>query len=104
MLSDMYERPDFRPQQDALWDMRDAILTEFSTEEVRQIAALVAANWGHTSSSRAAMVVSRKVDFGMVRMYEMQLTPDTEGRTQVFTDIDEAWAWLRAPTHEPERR
>lgn len=97
VLKKMYEDPGFDPHQDALWDLREAVLTEFSAEDVRRVAALVRDNWADRSSARAAMVVSRKADFGMVRMYELQLAPPTEDRTRVFTDLAEAWDWLTDP-------
>jgi hypothetical protein len=94
MLTSLYDSPDFEPDRNALWDLREAELTGFTADEVRRIVELVGTRWGGGGVARAALVVSRTADFGMARMYELQLTAQPEGRIQVFRDIDQAWSWL----------
>jgi hypothetical protein len=100
MLSEMYEHPAFRPDQDALWDLREALLTKFSTEQVREVGRLVRDKWLKQGEGRSALVVARKADFGMARMYEAYLGSQTADRTSVFSDIDEARIWLRSGTSD----
>ena len=90
----LYDDPNFQSGHDALWDLREASLTGFTADDVRHIVNLVKDGWVDRGSAKAAMVVSRTADFGMVRMYEIQLATADEDRTSVFRDIDEAYAWL----------
>ncbi len=93
-LTDVYEAEDFDPDKDVVWDLRDADLTAFSTDDIKSVSGLVKQNWGTSSSSRAALVVSRDVDFGLARMYEQLLDNGSTGEVTVFRDYDEAIAWL----------
>jgi hypothetical protein len=78
----------------ALWDLREAITTDVSSDDVRKIVELVADRRPSGVSSRFALVVSRDADFGMARMYEAQLNHVSPGQIQVFRDIEEATTWV----------
>ena len=93
-LEEVYGADDFDPDQDVVWDVRDADLTAFSSGDIRRVTDLVRENWGTSSSSRAALVVSRDVDFGLARMYEQLLDTGSSGEVRVFRDYEEAVAWL----------
>jgi hypothetical protein len=93
-LTAVYDADDFDPDKDVMWDLRDADLTAFSTDDIKSVSGLVKQNWGTSSSSRAALVVSRDVDFGLARMYEQLLDNGSTGDVTVFRDYDEAIAWL----------
>jgi hypothetical protein len=95
-LESVYAQPDYRPDQSVLWDLRNAVLTAFSAEEVRAVADLVRMRWGTQGAPKAALVVCRDADFGMARMFEMQLGLWGTGEIRVFRDMDEAMAWLDA--------
>jgi hypothetical protein len=94
-LAALYGGAEFRPEQNALWDLREADLTEFSTDQVRTIVGLVREKWAATGTARAALVVAVTADFGMARMYEQWLGAEPEGRVGVFEDFDEARAWVQ---------
>lgn len=94
MLRNLYSRPDFDPNRDVLWDMREADLTAFSTEDIQAIRDLAGRHWGAGGASRAALVVSTDVDFGLTRMYEMLMSASSTNEVRVFRDIDEAREWL----------
>jgi hypothetical protein len=97
-LQALYSSPDFRPEQHVLWDLREAVLTRFSLAEVRDIADLVAEHRGTADPARAALVVSRDVDYGMARMFEQVLAGGSETNVRVFRDLQEAMAWITEPT------
>jgi hypothetical protein len=92
-LEAIYSRPDFRPDANVLWDIRDGT-PDFSTDDVRQLAEFVAENWGPGGRSKAAFVVSSDYQFGMSRMYEMLLKSQSRNALMVFRDIDDAERWL----------
>jgi hypothetical protein len=93
-LEELYARPDFDPAMNALWDLRDAVTTDISSDDVRKIVQLVKGRRPSGVSSRVALVVSREADFGMARMYEAQLDSVSQGNLRVLRDIDEATAWV----------
>jgi hypothetical protein len=93
-LKAVYEGEDFDPGKDVLWDLQDADLTAFSSADIKHISGLVKQHWGKSSSSRAALVVSRDVDFGLARMYEQLLDTGSTGVVRVFRDYEKAIDWL----------
>lgn len=98
-LQALYASPDFRPEQNALWDLRDSVLTTFTTAQVREIVEPVRSHWGTRGAPRAALVVCRDADFGMARMYELQLDVEGTAEVRVFRDLEEARVWV---LEEPE--
>ena len=92
-LEAIYSHPDFRPDANVLWDLRDGT-PDMSADDVRQLADFVAQNWGPGGKSKAAFVVSSDYQFGMSRMYEMLLKSQSRNALMVFRDIDDAERWL----------
>lgn len=91
MLEALYADPQLSSYHNALWDLRGATLTGFSSSEVRRIADLVQ---GHWSGAKAALVVGSDAGYGMARMYEMHLASAAPGEVRVFRDLEEAHAWV----------
>ena len=95
-LDEIYSIPDFQPEMNVLWDLRNADLASFSSSDIYEVRDFVGYKWGTGGSSRAALVVSRDIDFGLSRMYEISLESITTSTLQVFRDFDEALSWLRS--------
>jgi hypothetical protein len=93
-LTRLYESPEFKPDQNSLWDLREAKLETMSAEQARSISDLVRGHRGTTSAGRSALVVSEDLAFGMSRMIEMRL--DGSHQVRVFWDLSEATSWLVA--------
>ena len=93
-LEELYDRQDFDPAMNALWDLREAVTTEFSSDDVRKIAQLAGGRRPSGVSPRVALVASRDADFGMARMYEAQEDEVSPGHIRVFRDIEEATTWV----------
>jgi hypothetical protein len=93
-LKEVYSEPDYRPEMDVIWDLREADLSPFSTSDIRKVGDYVSGHWGAESGSKAALVVSRDLDFGLSRMYEFFLESRTSSEVQVFRDYDEAMDWI----------
>ena len=96
MLAVMIEDPDFDPEYDRLWDMRQGSPT-LSCDEVRGVAKVVANVVG---GRRAAIVAPGDVAYGLSRMYSVFLE-DAGIDVQPFRTIDEATAWLQTPADPP---
>jgi hypothetical protein len=93
-LSEIYSRSDFDPDMNVLWDLREADLSSFSSADIETVRDFVGERWGTGGTSRAALIVSRDVDFGLSRMYQMLLEGYTSSSVQVFRDYDEAFNWI----------
>ena len=90
----------WRPGMLVLADFRDMSTDHLSVAQVRKIVEVHQPYMERIGLSPVAVVVSRPVDFGMVRMWEAmaaQMFPMHE----VFYTTDEALAWLRS--HRAQR-
>jgi hypothetical protein len=102
-LERLYASPDFRPDMNVLWDLREAKVSSISSSEVQRLTDLVAQHWGTGGKSRAAFVVSRDFEFGLSRMYGIFLESRMPTQVQVFRDINEALQWVTSqdcPTNQ----
>ena len=95
MLSALYNSPDYVPNMNALWDLRAADFTAVTTEQITSLTAIVEKYWGKGGQGKAALIVSRDLDFGLSRMYEMLLSGSSPDKVMVFRDYHEAENWLR---------
>ena len=85
------QRPEFDPTWAHVFDARDAVQFDLSSDEIRQLAATsVLAPCGTARDGR-----DRPCDFGLFRMYgtlfELQVDGSAVG---VFTTLDEAIEWV----------
>jgi len=93
-LAEDYAKSDFSAEHNVVWDIREADVSAFTTQDINDVAAFVAEHWGGESTPRAAMVVASDFDFGLARMYEASVSDDRYRRVQVFRDMTEAVAWV----------
>jgi hypothetical protein len=94
VLRGLYEKPNFDPNLNVLWDMRDANVGAISFEEAKYISDFAGSHWGTSGRSRAAFVVSRDLHYGVARMFEQLLESRSPNEVMVFRDYDEALSWL----------
>ena len=86
--------PDFRPGMDAIWDLRQADLTNLTRDDMRCIAEYMQRKSETRGTGyKAALVVFREVDFGFSRMCKTY-ADDLPVRLQIFRSLEEAQAWL----------
>jgi hypothetical protein len=93
-LREIYSQPDFDPDLNVLWDLRNSTVEAFAFEEAKYTADFVGDHWGVSGSSRAAFVVSKDEHYGLARMYEQLLRSRSSSKVMVFRDFDEAVSWL----------
>ena len=92
-LLKLYDAPDFDDSLHSLWDFSFAEgIDNLTTEEVRALVLLVASKWNTSSQVKSALVVSRELEYGLARMYEMQLSAMSDNETKVFKDLEE-WSF-----------
>ena len=97
-LKEIYNSSDLDPDMNVFWDLQKADLSRISTEEVSAFMKYVSSQWGAGGTSKAALVVSRDLEYGMSRMYEMMMGGATSSKIAVFRDIDKAKEWIEAET------
>ena len=78
-----------------LVDLSLADLSGIEGPQVEQLS-FTSRKYAHLrTGGKTAIVVSRTIDFGMSRMFEMHAeTKNLPLRYHVFYDIKEAWGWL----------
>lgn len=90
--SAIWADPRYRTQMDVLADMRQAKV-DMTYDQMSDYARFMSSR---SSMHRHAVVVSRRLEFGLARMYE-QLTDAALARAElrVFFDMEAAEHWLR---------
>jgi hypothetical protein len=94
-LTEMYTSLPMQSDMNVLWDLRGAEdIASLATEQLKKVIDLVGKKWGSSGKNKAALVVSRQVDFGLARFYEQQLENHTPSKIRVFRDIKKAVGWI----------
>ena len=94
VLQAIYDARDFDPEMNVFWDLQNADSSAVSSDDVYTLQKYVSNKWGQGGYSRAALVVSREVDFGMSRMYQIMMEGNNPSKIKVFKDFHEAEQWL----------
>lgn len=94
-LKGLYNSLDSGSEMKSCWDLRDADFTSISTEDVQATMEYVSQNWGK-DKTRAAFVVSRDLEYGMLRMYQTMMELNNPSEVSVFRDMSEARKWVEA--------
>jgi hypothetical protein len=92
-LMNLYAQPSYRSPMVDLWDLRDAEI-DSGPGDVQRFVQFIQTNRGEHGSDRTALVVGRPADFGISRMYQALAENTLPFPVQVFTQLDEAYAWL----------
>jgi len=96
ILRQLYASPNFNPDMNALWDIREADFSKVTPDDVRSLMQVVATHWGKDGKCRAAIVVAGMAEYGISRMYESQFGPAAPCKIKVFLDMELAWKWFGA--------
>lgn len=90
-IQESFQHPDWRKDQNVLCDLREATLAISSDE----MSSIVRSYSPDDQASKLAMIVSRDLEFGMSRMFEI-ISEDTTiwKEYKIFSDITEAKQWL----------
>lgn len=92
-VEEVYERPDFNPHHNFVWDLRECRLENVSSDAVREFAMFVTVQWtAFGTPPKGAVVVSRDLEFGLSRLFTSYL--DERSDFRIFREMDEAIEWL----------
>ena len=97
-LKEIYNSSDFDLEMNVFWDLQEADFSCISTENVSSFMGYVSKQWGTGGKSKAALVVSRDLAYGMSRMYQTLMDGATSSEIAVFRDKDKAKEWIEAET------
>ena len=96
-LYDLYNDPGFDPKLNSLWDVRNVdAINIVSTYQIERIVRFVTQKRGLKQTIKIAVVVSKKFDFGLARMYEQKQESVSDNEIQVFTDINKSIEWIKS--------
>jgi len=93
-LRKTYSAQGYDPDMDVIWDLREANFSAIEASEVKSFMEFVRKYWGVGGESKAALVVSGDLDYGLSRMYEILMDGETTSTITVFKNIDEATKWI----------
>lgn len=100
-LKEVYSDQDLYDLPYSIWDVREADLSSFTTEQIQRLAEFVAVSWGTEGNKKTAIVADKDFIFGISRMYEKTVEYKTLSPTMVFRKYDEALTWLKEGTLPP---
>lgn len=88
------------PEMDELWDLRDLRPDHpvLGVEELKTLVHTCDRDWAKTTTARAAIVVSRTIDYGMARMGQTLMEMKAPDRVMVFRSVRTAHRWLEDGT------
>lgn len=95
-LKEIYSSSCFDPDMNVFWDLQKADFSNVSSEDTMSFMEFVSKHWGTGGKSKAALVVSRDLEFGMSRMYQIMMEGATSSKIAVFRDTDKAKEWIEA--------
>jgi len=93
-LKNIYASDKVGTDINALWDIREADVSSFSHQDIVRVRDLVKKHWGVGGASRAAIVVTDLLDYGLSRMYGLLMESYTSSEVKVFKTKKEALEWL----------
>lgn len=93
-IESLNAHPQYRPGIPKLWDARNGDLSKLTRAEFRSIARAGRLSGLPKRGSRVAVLVTKTVDFGIARMFELSEGYDRVDAMRVFRDHAAAIAWL----------
>jgi len=95
-LKGLYASSGSNSEMNVFWDLQGADFSAVSSEDIRSLMAYVGKIWGQGGRSKAALVVSNDLDFGLSRMYQIMMEGATSSTIEVFKDITAARRWIES--------
>ena len=90
----IFDHPDWAPGLHILWNAKGCTFEHLDTDDLHAISDMTSQYKQQRGEGRAAWVVSRDIDFGISRMFEMLSKRDVIFDFCVFKTIPEAQDFL----------
>ena len=85
--------PDFKDNLNSIWDLRDADVSKFDSQDVIKIARFFETQTKNRTKYKAAIIVSRDLEYGLSRKYQVAAA-DLPAKIGIFIDLEEAKKWV----------
>jgi hypothetical protein len=96
VVEEIYEDPDFDPELNSVWDLTNVFgLQLLEPDQLKKLVAFVAKERSLHGAIKTALVVAKKIDFGIAHVYELSLKSDSDNEVMVFKDLDKAIDWMK---------
>ena len=93
-LKNLYNSDEISPSLNVFWDLRKADFSKVSSSQIRNFTEFIGKNWGIGGKNKAALIVSKDLDYGLSRMYQMLMDNVSQSKISIFKDMDEAEKWI----------
>ena len=97
MYSSVLMSPMYRKEMNRLWDFRRMDVSQLTSEDLRSFAAYMKFKELGTDMVNAAILVTRDLEYGMVRMLQALGDGVLSPNVIVTRNLDEALTWVRKP-------
>ena len=95
-LEDIYDDSEFDPELNSIWDLTNLTgIQLIKPDQLKELVAFVSKERSQYGSIKTALVVSKKIDFGIAHVYELSLKSDSNNEVMVFRDINKALEWMK---------
>ena len=94
LVSDALQHPKWDEFIPTLVDCRGFSANNLSSDDVYELSELCKSLGTHLGSGGCALVMSKELDFGLARMWQMMTEGHIEMPIEIFRDIDEAREWV----------
>ena len=100
-LHRVYEDPQFDANLNSVWDLSGVKGIQLvQPKQLQKLVAYVSQQRSVHGQMRTAIVVSKKIDFGIARVYELSLEAETNNEVMVFRSLDKAMDWIKQSGEE----
>ena len=91
---DFRAHPDYQPYTDVLMDWTDSSLAKLSSDDISRLSYYLSQEKDRHNIKQAS-VVSTKLDFGLLRMFDLRSDESAPQQRRLFHSVHEALEWLR---------
>ena len=92
-----YRDPQHDERSPLLWDLSRADMSAWTSAEIQRLLAHVSRNHRAQPVRKSAFVVSRDIEFALIRMWDSYSANDFHMNRQIFRNMDAGVAWLGLP-------
>ncbi|MBM2845760.1 MAG: hypothetical protein HW407_1072 [Bacteroidetes bacterium] len=103
-IAKLLTQPYFHMNLNTIWDLREAVASDRTVEDLR-LAASLSKRSAHLrgTSWKTAIVVAGDLGFGLARMFEV-FADGAPYLLGIFRTMEEACVWIKSPLEEKSKK
>ena len=94
LIDQLFRFPQWESGMSTLIDFRNFSITPLKNDDIMKVSQMVKALKDALGDGDCAIAVSREIDYGLVRMWQIQTESGVQVQIEVFMSYDEAFKWL----------